>query len=158
MCVCHVVDNKLTYLLTQMEWPHGRPFGLMGPLTLRGTWKLIPTASGGRHVDITAEWCCAVHLPSILMPVLLLLRITISKLRHWKPQKNISKVYDRLMAIAKTAITRRIMHLFHGHVCHSASVMYNVAEWSSCGWSCRRGDAGQRCFVYDASRHVRACV
>ena len=46
-----------------MEWPHGRPFGLMGPLTLRGTWKLIPTASGGRHVDITVEWCCAVHLP-----------------------------------------------------------------------------------------------
>jgi len=34
--------------------------------------------------------------------------------------------------------------------------MYNVSVWSSCVWSRRRGDAGQRCFVYNAWRYV--CV
>jgi len=37
-------------------------------------------------------------------------------------------------------------------------VMYNVSIWSSCVWSRRHGDAGQRCFVYNASRHVCACA
>jgi len=39
---------------------------------------------------------------------------------------------------------------------HSIAVMYNVSIWSSCVWSHRRGDAGQRCFVCNASRRARA--